>query len=156
MKLVNRAAGNWHYVLDQTKFVLLKKLLENFPSVVAEAAPPLSRTDTNPRMAERNQLLYMALADHRQELEQQAMNLLRAEKFVSAGEGKVLTISAQEREMLIQVLNAIRMGCWCELGRPPKLEPPSANASELELIAHALLEVAGYFEYCLIAPDLAE
>jgi hypothetical protein len=58
--------------------------------------------------------------------------------------------------MLIEVLNAIRMGCWCELGRPPKLEPPSANALEQELDAHALLEVVGYFEYCLIAPDMAE
>jgi hypothetical protein len=88
MKLVNRAAGNWHYVLDQTKFVLLKKLLEFFPLIGAEAAPPMSKTDTNPRVAEWNHLLYMALADHRKELEQQAMNLLTAEKFASAGGGQ--------------------------------------------------------------------
>lgn len=152
MKRCNPAGADWHYVLDQTKFVLLNNLLNVYPAARPVAPWPISRI-ASPGMAERNQLLNEALAEHRLGLEQQAG--LLAKKLQPLADGSYsLTLTAAERETLIQVLNDLRMGSWCTLGQPEKLEPPSGPATEEELTARAIMEVTGYFEYCLIAADL--
>jgi hypothetical protein len=149
MKLVRQSARSRQYVLNKDEGFLLKNLLKQFP-FTGDFTAKISRTDTRPKVVEREKMLNESLAEHRNELRKQAMNLLAAGKFEDHGQGHLLTLNGEECEILLQILNDIRVGCWRALGEPEILELLKPDHSEQELAHHSLMNLAGYFEHHLI------
>jgi hypothetical protein len=60
------------------------------------------------------------------------------------------SLTAEQMEWLLQVLNEIRVGCWVRLGRP-ELEPARRRELSGQDARHmAALEVCGYFQMVLL------
>ena len=90
------------------------------------------------------------MAEHRKELKRQAVNLITGNKLKKSAKRHLLTLTAEDREILLQILNDIRVGCWHALGEPESLEPQKRDGSPQKLLHHSLMSLAGYFEQRLI------
>jgi len=151
MKLVKRENGTWQYGLNPIEADLLNRLLNQFP--FTENGPAeITRTDKDPKVADREKLLNESLAEHRQELQKQALELL-IKQSKNREQSQRLILNAAQREILLQILNDIRIGCWVALGKPDSMEPESFNHTAQELAQHHLMNLAGYFEHHLIGQE---
>ena len=151
MKLVKQTGQSWQYHLHHNEAALLTGLLNKFP-FTANVPVKISKTDADPKTVEREKLLNESLAEHRKELKKQAMKLVAAEKFKKREQGHLLVLNAEEREILLQILNDIKVGCWRALGEPESLKLQKPASSVQELMRHSLMNLAGYFEHHLISP----
>jgi hypothetical protein len=149
MKLVRHNRDGREYQLNQKEAVCLRSLLQQFP-VTANVPAQISKTDADPETVEREKLLNESLVEHRKELKQQATNLLAAKKFKQVEKGYWLTLNLEEHEILLQILNDIRVGCWRMLGEPEDLEGETPPQSERELFFYSMMNLAGYFEAALL------
>jgi hypothetical protein len=155
MKLVNESKGVWRYQLKEKEAAVLVELIKKFPFAEIDHVK-ISNTEKDPDTIEREKLLNESLSDHRRELKSLAQNLLDQDKFKKIKSGQLLTLDSEEREILLQVLNDIRIGSWHVLGDPESLESTPANPSNQYLAYRGLMDVAGYFEIGLIAPEGAK
>ena len=149
MKLVRQIKSGWKYELNQGEGDCLRSLLQQFP-ITADTHAQISRTDADPKSNEREKLLNESQAEHRKELKKQATNLLAAGKFKRGEEGYLLTLNLEEREILLQILNDIRIGSWHVLGEPEELEPEKPPQTEKEMVFYNLMNLAGYFEVAFL------
>jgi hypothetical protein len=152
MKLVKCQDGIWQYRLDQTEFNLLITVLKKFPFTDLQPVK-ISRTDKDPKAKEREKLLNESLAQHRKELKKAAGNILDDGKIKHQKEVWMLTLSPEDREMLLQILNDVRVGCWNALGQPQELEPDTPDLTAREIANYGLLNLAGYFECGLLKTE---
>ena len=152
MKLVKQTDGGWQYAVNQNEFDLLWHLIKEFP-VNESVSANISRTDTDPKSLEREKLLNESLAEHRKELKRQAGNLLATNKLKKSGKRHLLTLTDEEREILLQILNDIRVGCWYSLGKPETLEMQQFDGSPQILRFQSLMNIAGFFEHHLISSE---
>ena len=150
MRLVVQTGQSWQYHLDQSEADILLGMIKQFPFNELEPAQ-ISRLGQDDQAAERQKLLAELLAEHRQELRKLGLGLLAADKWEQRENGCRLTLDAESRETLLQVLNDIRVGCWHALGQP-ELEDFIPTAKK-ELWQYNLMEVAGYFEANLLEPE---
>lgn len=152
MKPIKRAGDCWEYILNHAEADLLRDLLTRFPQ--ADDFPAqISRTDKDPKAAGRERLLNESLAEHRRELQRQAMKLLADDRLRRRDKSHLLKLSGEDREILLQILNDIRVGCWRALGQPETLDFQPSGLSARELAQHSLMNLAGYFEHHLIGED---
>ena len=154
MRLVKQSKSSWQYHLSQNEADILLGLVKKFPFTEA-AHVKISKTDTEPETMEKEKLLNESLAEHRKELTKLAVKLLDAGKFKKLDDGQLLTLTldTESREILLQVLNDIRVGCWRALGEPEELEPQTAEPTKKELVYRNLMDLAGYFEHSLLSPE---
>jgi hypothetical protein len=150
MKLIERSEGNWQYALNQTEFGLLCHLMEKFPHT-RRALAKISKTDSDPKSVEREELLNESLVEHRKELKKQAVDLIAGNKLKISRKRHLLTLTAEDREILLQILNDIRVECWRALGEPESLEPQKLDDSAQETKYRSLMNLAGYFEHHLLS-----
>lgn len=148
MRLVRQSGGHWQYHLNQNEADILLGLVKKFP-FTGMGPVQASKTDSDPKAAEREKLLAESLAEHRKELKKLAQNLLGEDKWKKSGEDRFLTLNSESREVLLQVLNDIRVGCWRALGEPEELDAPTRKGSGLRY----LMELAGHFEMSLLEPE---
>jgi hypothetical protein len=151
MKLVNESNGSWQYLLAQNEADLLRGLVKKFP-FTEDSHVKISRTDMDSKAAEREKLLNESLAAHRKELQMLALNLLDGAKWKKSGRDCRFTLNSEAREILLQILNDIRIGCWHELGEPENLESKPTPISMKDLARRNLMDLAGYFERSLLEP----
>jgi len=149
MKAVRQMGDTWQYELNQVEADLLKLLLKNFP-FAGHVPVKISKADADPKSIERETLLFESLAEHRKELKQRARNLIAAVKLIPGEKGHLLTLRAPDREILLQILNDVRVGCWRALGEPEILDLVKPDSSPQELPRHQLMNLAGYFEHHLV------
>lgn len=153
MKLLKHNKEGWQYELNKREGDCLRSLLNQFP-ITESAHAKISKTCAEPETIEKEKLLNESLAQHRDELKKLAKNLMSADKLKAGQNGWRLLISSEEREVLFQILNDIRVGCWRVLGEPENLEPKSSPPSDKELVFYNLMNLAGYFEHKLLnLPD---
>jgi hypothetical protein len=152
MKLAKRTKDGWRYELNQQEGDCLLSLLRQFP-ITTPTPAKISNSDTDPEMVEREKLLNESLAEHREELKKQATDLL-ARKFKWAEKGYLLSLGQEEREILLQILNDIRIGSWRVLGEPEDLE--KSPVTEKERGVYDLMNLAGYFEFQILKMEEAE
>jgi leucyl/phenylalanyl-tRNA---protein transferase len=145
MRLVKQSKGSWQYQLNQHEAVILPGLVKKFPFTGLHHGK-ISRTDKAPEAIAREKLLNESLAEHRNELKRLAMDLLGPDKLKPQANGHVLTLDAGSREILLQILNDIRVGCWRALGEPEDLDSPAPQTSGIDLACRNLMNLAGYFE----------
>jgi hypothetical protein len=149
MKLVKQSGGAWQYALNQNELELLAHLLKQFP--FTENVPAnISKTDKDSKSVEREKMLNESMAEHRKELKRQAVNLITGKKLKKRAKRHLLTLTAEDREILLQILNDIRVGCWHSLGKPERLELQKLDCAPQKLRYHSLMNLAGYFEHHLI------
>lgn len=149
MRLVKQTSRHWQYLLNQNEADILRGLLTRFP--FAELNPvQISRIDSGASAAERESLLNESLAEHRQKLKKLSLQLLQADRWKKTGNDHLLTLDSAAREILLQILNDIRIGSWRALGQPELLDGP---VSKKDVIQRQLLDLAGYFEMSLLAPE---
>lgn len=152
MKPVKKTGDCWEYVLNHAEADLLRDLLTRFP-LTNDFPAQMSKTDKDPKAAGRERLLNESLAEHRQELRRQAMKLLADEKLSRREKSHLLKLSGEDREILLQILNDVRMGTWRALGQPETLDFQPSGLSAYELSQHSLMNLAGYFEHHLIGEE---
>src|ERR1022692_1906763 len=98
MKRVKQSGGKWQYALNQHEFDVLCRLLKKFPYTKSVPAK-ISKTDTDPKSVEREELLNESLVEHRKELKRQAVNLLTGKKLKKSAKHHLLTLTAENREI---------------------------------------------------------
>jgi len=146
MRLLAQAGGKWRYHLLPGEADILRGLLEKFP-FTAPGAAAISRTEVNQE----------SMAEHRQQLQQLAVPLLAQDRWRQTATGYQLTLDAEAREILLQILNDIRVGCWQVLGEPEDLDlPPAPPASPAEVAGRNLMDLAAYFEMALLEDRATE
>jgi len=151
MKLIRQIRGGREYRLNQNEADCLRSLLQQFP-ITADVSATISKTGADPETVEREKLLNESLAGHRKELKKQAMKLLAAEKFKKVENVYWLTLNPEEHEILLQILNDIRVGSWRVLGEPEDLDRKPPLESEKELAFYKMMNLAGHFEAALLHP----
>jgi hypothetical protein len=149
MRLTRQTKDGWKYELNHREGDCLRSLLQQFP-ITANTHAKISKTDADPKTVEREKLLNESLAEHRKELKKQATNLLAPGKFKRGEKGYLVTLNSEEREILLQILNDIRIGSWRVLGEPEDLDPEPPRQSERELAFYNLMNLAGYFEVAFL------
>jgi hypothetical protein len=152
MRLVAQSRENWQYHLERSEADILAGLLKKFP-LTELIATQISTTGKGAETVERNKLLNESLAEHRKELAKLAANLLVGDKWQRTAKGHLLTLDGAAREVLLQILNDIRVGCWRALGEPESLEIPLAATSPKSATHRNLMDLAGYFEMNLLEPE---
>jgi len=149
MKLLKHDKNGFQYELNRREGECLRSLLNQFP-VTENNHAKISRTCAESETKEKEKLLNESMAQHRDDLKKLAKNLMSADKLKAAQNGWQLLISSEEREILFQILNDIRVGCWRVLGEPENLEPKTSPPSDKELVFYNLMNLAGYFEHSLL------
>ncbi len=149
MILVKQTEDGWEYHLTNPELNCLRSILSQFP-VTATAPARISKTEHDPQTVDREKLLNESLAEHSEMLKQKAKDLIGPDKLKAQGKNWRLCLSSVEREMFLQILNDIRVGCWRTLGEPENLEEKILNATEREQVFHNIMNLAGYFEHHLL------
>lgn len=139
------------YRLEPVEGAHLRQLLAHYPFTVPEPTQA-SKTDECPGACEREQLLAESLAEHREELHRMAQTLGDAQHLVEMKSCWRLTLTAAEREVLLQIMNDIRVGAWQTLGCPDPLPVLKPGIPPREYSLMALMHVAGAFEHHLLEP----
>lgn len=155
MKLVRHTGDGWQYQLNPVEVDCLRSLFNRFP-ITANATIKISRTTSDPQTVDREKLLNESLADHREKLKKKAGSLIAADRFKARGKSRLWCINSEEREVLFQILNDIRVGSWRALGEPENLEPQTSNPTGKDEAFHHIMNLAGYFEYNLLHHEEAE
>jgi len=151
MKQLRPNQGQLRFRLEPMEGLQFKQLLANFPFT-----PPLpavvSKTDSRDEVSEREQLLQESLAEHRTELRRLAQVLTGPGHLEELKSCWRLTLQPSDRELLLQILNDIRVGCWQALGSPEPLPPLKSGVAPREYALQALMHLAGAFEHHLLEP----
>jgi hypothetical protein len=149
MKLVGHTGDEWQYGLNPAEADCLRSLLNRFP-ITANSTVKISRTTGDPQTVDRERLLNESLADHRKMLKKKAASLIASRKFKARDKSRLWCINSEEREILFQILNDLRVGSWRALGEPEKLEPQILNPTGTDRVFYRIMNLAGYFEYNLL------
>lgn len=155
MKRIKSKPEVWVFRMEAAEVSQLKHLVENYPITPAVPAK-ISQTDTGDASREREQLLEESLAAHRAELRQYTGFLMNAKHLKELKTCWRLTLTHEEREILLQMMNDIRVGCWHALGNPEDLYALNASHTARHYAMVAFIHVAGFFEHHLIDSGMEE
>jgi len=144
MKLARQSAGRFQYQLSEEEAQSLGLLVEQFP-VGEHSRVKNSKADT--AKDEREKLLNESLAAHRKELRLMAGDLIRPERFKTLGAGRLFSVTAEEREALLQILNDIRVESWRLLGEPENVDMDVSSLPKEKLRYYVFMCLAGDFEF---------
>jgi hypothetical protein len=147
MKLVKQNGKGFQYRLSPQEAHSLRLLIAQFP-VGALAPVKISKSDTE--AAEREKLLGESLAAHRKKLKREARVLVQSARFKTSGHHQLYRISHGKREVMLQVLNDIRVESWRAMGEPENLETCPFDLSQDKFRYLYLMHIAGEFECCFL------
>ena len=147
MKFLKSTQDKLVFQISAPEKRVLFQALRLYPLVPA-SYPKLSRGNARP---EDQQLLEDSLAGQRAENRRLLLALMGAEsRFVRAGGGFRLELSAAEAECLLQSLNDVRVGGWLALGSPDGQEQIEAALNDETAKYLWAMEVAGFFQMALL------
>ena len=144
MKLAKQSGDGFQYHLSAEEAHCLRLLVGQFP-LAAFSPATISKTDS--AAVEREKLLNESLAARRKELKRKAGHLVSEGKFKNVEGGQLFHLDGEGREILLQVLNDIRVESWRLLGEPENLEINILDLPEDKLSHYQFMHLAGYFEY---------
>jgi len=148
VNLLSPGDGALRFQLNAREKRLLLSVLKLYPCVPA-AYPRLSRGQSQPNREADQHLLDEALAEHRAQCRSQLEDLLReSHRFTATAAGPVLALSREQLELLLGILNDIRVGSWVALGSPEDYLHAVDQSNAHHFWA---MEMAGYFQMNLLA-----
>lgn len=149
MKLLKTVEEVRLYELTAQEGSLLMQLLRHFPFSGLKRATISQRRDE--QTAERELLLNESLKQHREELKRAAASI--AARITPSRRSFSLELDPANREVLIQIMNDIRIGAWQALGEPETFEIDPSQLSSNEQAQWQLMQLAGFFQMGLIESE---
>lgn len=145
MKLIESDGKQFVFHIDKREKRLLVDLVSLYP-LIPPAHHRISRSVGN-RKTDQQQLLEEALAEHRRESKKQVETLLNEpNRFQQVRSGFRFTVTAEQIESLLQVLNDVRVGSWLILGEPDEKKGKNLDLTEQNARYLWAMELAGFFE----------
>ena len=151
MKILKSDGDKFTFQISKREKRLLLDILDLYP-LVPGFVQPLSRT-ANPADIQADQrLLEESLAAHKQENKKQLGVIINEinRSQESAGGGR-FSLSSDQMEGLLQVLNDIRVGSWQKLGSPDAARKKAIELNEQNARNAWAMEVAGLFQMALLS-----
>jgi hypothetical protein len=72
-------------------------------------------------------------------------------RFFKGAEGELcLTLTGEQMEWLLRVLNEVRVGAWVKLGRPEMETARRLHLSGAKAQLFTAMDLSGYFQMCLL------
>jgi hypothetical protein len=152
MRLKRQPQGGLILSLTATERPLLTEVLARFP-VVPEDHSCLSREDAildNATRQEAEKLRREAWAEHLSDTSRLLLRLMEQLAAPPSKQPVTLNLKADSVELLLQVLNDVRVGCWIRLGCPDPLPDPFEDTSHETNPSRRLMDLAGIFESVLL------
>jgi hypothetical protein len=155
MKLLRQDGDQFEFRFARREQEVFRNVLEAFP-VTPPEHHQLSRGQPRDAADPDQVLLRQSMASLTAEWRQRIATFLASEqRFRRDGHGYRLALNREEIEWLLCVLNDVRVGSWVRLGCPDPEEAPAATPSAPATPDHlrhlVLMEVAGHFQYSLLA-----
>jgi len=147
MKLLSREGGRLVFQLGKRERSTLLALLKHYPTL-SSGQHPMGHppSDGAPVRAVREQLEH-SLAEHRAESRRQLEAMLKdPQRFVAGKRGFALQLTAEEVELLLQMLGEIRVGGWLALGSPDYEMGEQPDLTPTNLPHYWAMEMAGMFQ----------
>ena len=150
MKIIKSDGDKFTFQISKREKRLLFDILALYPLVPA-FIQPLSRT-ANPADIQADQrLLEESLAAHKQENQKQLGVIINEINRSQEGAGGgCFTLSSDQMEGLLQVLNDIRVGSWLKLGSPDAAQKKAIELNEQNARNAWAMDVAGLFQMALL------
>lgn len=102
-------------------------------------------------------LLYEAITEQHLTVKARIAEILADGQCLKTGpSGSILSLTMAQRELLLQCLNDIRVGCWIEIGSPEEDQRKEIPRTENNVIHLMLMDLCAYFQYGLIHGDTHE
>lgn len=145
----DKETGKFAFRFEQAEREWFRHVMSLYPVQLE----PLNAIENNPAA---NELLEKALAENRKKLRDDAELLLKAgtlEIDPEFNEYWDLTLSGDEIEKLLQILNNVRVGLWLRMGKPiPGIEELlPTKPSEEQVRAHMMMHVCAAWQGSLMA-----
>jgi len=149
VKLLRSGKPGFVFELQLPEHGLLLKSLELYP-LVPMSHHRLNREQEEITPDENQRLLEESLNEQRRDNRKQVKALLEKPGRLRQGkEGIELRVTAPEIEMLLQVLNDVRVGSWLALGEPePGDEPELTKENARYLLT---MDACGFFQSHFLA-----
>jgi hypothetical protein len=150
VKFIGRQQDEFAFEMSGQEKSVLVMLLNLFPQVPA-AHHDLSRNTELPGDAANQRLLEESLKAQKSETQQWLAKAFRAsERFKPGKTGFYLAVKRPEIELLLQVLNDVRIGSWLALGSPDfeQKKKTVPNRQTAPLVYR--MEVAAWFQMFFI------
>jgi hypothetical protein len=150
MTLVRTQDGRFRFRLGSRDFELLSETLRQYPATPVDHHR-LSRSSNPAAEAGGQAMLEEFMRSEKQQHKQRIDRFLKSiapEPSTSAAP-RVLTLSRDDLEWLLQVLNDVRVGSWIRLGCPDTEPGKRPKLAKTQVPVLATLEIAGHFE-CVI------
>jgi len=142
VEYLESVGDRYDFQIGTKERALLLAILGRYP-VVPPAHQRLSRENV---AAEAQELLDAALAEQREANRRKAVEFTKGRSlFRKSAGGWILSLSAEEIEWLLQVLNDVRVGSWLALGSPDGTAEILAAVND-ETVTHLwAMEMSGQF-----------
>jgi hypothetical protein len=147
VKLSRRLGDRYHFQLEDREKAVLLTLLKLYP-VTRERYQRLSKSEDK---AEAQELLEKELAEQQRANGIVIGRMLRSRiVFRRKESGWAWSVSAEQIESLLQVLNDIRVGSWAALGSPDGVKETLAALNEKTARYLWAMEMSGQFQAALL------
>jgi hypothetical protein len=155
MKRLESQGETLTFQISMRERLLLMQALHRYP-MVSPSHHRISRTQSSD-MAEAQELLDEALAEQRLTLKSRIAALFTDGQCLKTGpDGCVLTLTLAQRELLLQCLNDIRVGCWTALGCPEEIQRNSAPHTDVNIKHLMMMDLCAYFQHGLIHGNVGD
>jgi hypothetical protein len=137
------------FQLDKQEVDCLKMALAHYPMLDVYSQPLSRQGGAN---EDQQRLLDEVTRGWRAERRKQVLAFLSHSKYFrweSPGHYR-LTVTPEEAEWLLQVLNDIRVGCWSHLGGLELEELEKSKLDDDQCRERAIMDLCGYFEMGLL------
>jgi len=138
------------FQLSQREKVALLATLKLYP-LLDPSYHQLSRNPKVTRKADQEWLeeaMDQQRQDHKRKLAQLFSNDRRF--FKDGKDDLYLTLTGEQTEWMLRVLNEIRVGGWVRLGRPEMEAARKMNLTDAQARLFTVMELSGYFESALL------
>jgi hypothetical protein len=151
VKFLKADSAQFLFQVGRREKSLLLDLLKLYP-VVPGSHHQISHTGEGAETEANQKLLEEALAEHRNE-NKRALEAMISEagRFQETSTGFILSLSSEQLEWLLQVLNDVRVGSWLELGSPDEKQGKRLRLSLQNARYLWAMELSGHFQYALLA-----
>jgi hypothetical protein len=149
MKLFKVEGDTWVFRLSRLERSMFLQVLEHYP-LIPPAHHRLSR-QAAPVAPDAEALLQQSLAEEKAASRRQLdLFLANDHKFHSDTHGCRLSLTREEIEWLLQILNDVRVGCWLQLGCPDPDEGKPPVISDRTAPCLLPMEIAGHLQCALL------
>jgi hypothetical protein len=150
MKLLKIEGDNFVFRLSKREKLLLCELLKLYPLIPGSYHRTRQQSIVG-KVASDERLLEEALAGQRQENKKQLRRMINEpNRFQEEHAGFRLSLTGQQMEWLLQVLNDVRVGSWLQLGCPDEKKGKPAKLTDRNARYLFALETCGLFQFALL------